>query len=90
MFRMRTFGREQGPRLIGRRVFLRGARRSSATVCLVRWDVNALLSGCLFVGPHKSALPFQLLTMVRSRNGGRNFPVAAGEKVPSMRASGIR
>ena len=60
MFRMRTFGREQGPRLIGRRAFLGEAHRSSATVCLDRSDVDAWLSGHILLDYDESALPLRL------------------------------
>lgn len=55
MFCMRTFGRERGPRRIGRREFLREAHRLSVTVCLGRWDVDALLSVRPLHVPHDIA-----------------------------------
>lgn len=63
LFCMRTFGREQGLRLIGRREFLGEAHRLSVTVGLDHWDVDALLSGRLLRDPHDASLSLQRLTM---------------------------
>lgn len=65
MFRIRTFGRERGPRRIDRKEFLGEAHRSSVTVYLGRWDVDALLSVRLLHDPHDVASPSQLLTRDR-------------------------
>ena len=57
----RTFGREQGLRLISRIVFVGEARRSSVRVCLDHWGINALLIDLLLLESHESALPSYLL-----------------------------
>ena len=57
MFCMRTFGREGGLSLIGRRELLGEAHRLSLTAYLGGWDVDALLIGRPFLAPHESALP---------------------------------
>ena len=57
MFCMRTFGRERGPRRIGRREFLGEAHRSSVTDYRGSWDVDALLSVRRLHDPRDVALP---------------------------------
>ena len=84
MFSMRTFGREASPRLIGRRESLGEAHRSSVTVCLDGWDVDALLSGRPFLAPHESALPLQLVT-AKSYVGSN--PSGSQDLVPFLQLS---
>ena len=83
----RTFGREQGLRLISRIVFAGEARRSSVRVCLDHWGINALLTDHLLLESHESALPSYLLATksqgyLDQSRGSLFASVVAGEKVP--------